>query len=95
MQIAEKFHNGEGDKFHIERVFDNSPYLKKAEQLRQAGAENFGESKVVGVLPAHLFYEWLKEAGVDPSDKEAAEEVLRRKMLSGDFDKLRVWKGTY
>jgi len=46
-------------------------------------------------LPAHLFYEWLKEAGVDPSDKEAAEEVLRRKMLSGDFDKLRVWKGTY
>jgi len=36
MQIAEKFHNGEGDKFHIERVFDNSPYLKKAEQLRQA-----------------------------------------------------------
>jgi hypothetical protein len=39
--------------------------------------------------------QWLKEAGVDWSDHGAAQEVIKRKMLSGDFNKFRVWEGKY
>lgn len=28
-------------------------------------------------------------------DVHARGEVVKRKILSGEFDKLRVWKGTY
>ncbi len=43
----------------------------------------------------HILSQWLKEAGVDWSDRGAAQEVIKRKMLSGDFAKFRVWEGTY
>jgi len=42
----------------------------------------------------HLLSQWLKEAGVSWGSKEA-KDVIKRKMLSGDFDKLRNWQGTY
>jgi hypothetical protein len=38
---------------------------------------------------------WLKEAGVSWSDTEAAKEVVKRKMMSGEFSKFRVWEGSY
>ena len=37
----------------------------------------------------------LKEAGVKWDDVEARQQVVKRKILSGEFDKFRVWKGTY
>jgi hypothetical protein len=43
----------------------------------------------------YLIAEWMKEAGVDPSDNEARQEIMKRKILSGEFDKFRVWKGTW
>jgi hypothetical protein len=48
----------------------------------------------VGVIDAALINEWLKEAGISWDDPARAD-VVKRKMLSGDFDKLRVWEGTY
>jgi hypothetical protein len=41
-----------------------------------------------------LIHEWLKEAGVSHDDP-AAQDVLRKKLLSGDADAFRVWKGTF
>jgi hypothetical protein len=41
-----------------------------------------------------LINEWLKEAGV-AWDDPAMDDIIKRKMLSGEFDKLRVWEGTY
>jgi hypothetical protein len=33
--------------------------------------------------------------GIKWGDVEARREVVKKKILSGEFDKLRVWKGTY
>ena len=43
----------------------------------------------------HLVAQWIKEAGLEWSDKQATQDLIRKKMLSGDFDKFRIWKGTY
>jgi len=85
----------EGEKLVVHQKHDWNPILDKAKQLREAGATDFGESKLVGVLPMKLLHEWAKEAGVDFSDTHAMQEIIRKKMLSGDFDKFRVWEGTY
>lgn len=95
MEIGKKFIDGEGDSFHVQRTFTNEPYLEKAAMMREQGLGMSGESRCIGVIPQHLLAQWLKEAGVDHSDTQAAEDVLKRKILSGDFDKFRVWKGTY
>jgi len=38
---------------------------------------------------------WCDEEGIKWSDIEARRDVMKKKILSGDFDKLRVWKGTF
>jgi len=49
----------------------------------------------VGTIPIHIVKMWCDEAGIKWSDTQAKKEIIRKKMLSGDFDKLRVWKGTF
>ena len=97
MKIGERILNDPSDPNKIihQRVFDNNPYIKQVEQMKQQGIEGMGESKLVGRIPVHLVYEWYKEAGVSPDDTEACQDILRRKLLSGEFDKLRVWEGTF
>tara|TARA_Y100000356_G_C11224692_1_gene271246 strand:+ start:718 stop:1014 length:297 start_codon:yes stop_codon:yes gene_type:complete len=89
-----RFNRHEG-KVEIKTTYDTAPSLEKAKQLRDAGATDFGESKLVGHIPMFLVTEWMKEAGVDPSNTHARAEILRKKLLSGEFDKFRVWKGTF
>lgn len=92
----EKVHfNRHEGKITIQNTYDNAPVLEKAKQLRDAGCTDMGESKLVGHIPMYLVTEWMKEAGLKPDDTEARKEIIRKKMLSGDFDKFRVWKGTY
>ena len=76
------------------RRFENDPYIEKAKQLRDQHGGVQGESRLAGIVPMHLLNEWAKEAGLQMSDP-AFKDVVRRKMLSGDFDRLRVWKGRY
>lgn len=85
----------DGDKIVHHRQFENAPYLEQAEQLRKAGAGMTGESRLVGRVPMHLISEWLKEAGVSWDDRQGRQDVIKRKMLSGEFDRLRVWQGSY
>ena len=46
-------------------------------------------------IPVHLVAEWVKEAGIAWSDNEAKKDLIHKKMLSGEFDDFRVWKGKY
>jgi|TARA_B110000240_G_C13220803_1_gene334547 hypothetical protein len=85
----------DGDKIIHKKTHDWNPSLEYAKALREHGNESFGESKLIGVIDAALLGEWLKEAGVAWDDHHAKAEVVKRKMLSGDFDKLRVWDKTY
>lgn len=84
----------EGDKLVHHRRFENDPYIERAKQLRDTHGGVQGENRLAGIVPMHLMVEWAKEAGLQMSDP-AFKDVVRRKMLSGEFDKLRVWEGRY
>lgn len=82
------------DRYVHVRRFANEPYLRNVQMLRDAGVDGFSESKLAGRVPMHIIEEWAKEAGITWDDP-AMSDVTRRKLLSGDFDKLRVWEGTF
>jgi len=94
MKIGERMYF-DGDKLVHHRKFDNDPYLREADRLRKAGVGQTGEKRLVGRVPMHLINDWLKEAGVSWDDRQGRQDVIKRKMLSGEFDKLRVWEGSY
>ena len=85
----------EHDHMVIKQRHDVSQALKDARMARDAGIGMSGENKLAGFLDPAIIGAWLKEAGVSWSDTEAAKEVVKRKMISGDFAKFRVWEGTY
>jgi len=79
----------------IKQRHDVSQALKDARMARDAGIGMSGENRIVGFLQPAIIGAWLKEAGVAWSDTEAAKEVVQKKIISGEFDKFRVWEGTY
>lgn len=86
----------EGDNLIIKNTHDANEMLKDVEYARQHSANNFGsDHKHVGNVDLALLGVWLKEAGVSWSDTGAVKEVIKRKLLSNEFQDLRVWKGTY
>lgn len=96
MKIKEIVHHDDGgDTLTIEKVYDNEPVLRQVEEIKHAGLGQTGDKRLVGRIPMHIMSQWLKEAGVDWSDHGAAQEVIKRKILSGDFNKFRVWEGKY
>jgi len=89
-------HDDGGDTLTVETVYDNEPTLNQVKHLKDAGFDQQrGDNRLVGRIPLHILSQWLKEAGVDWSDHGAAQEVIKRKILSGDFAKFRVWEGTF
>jgi len=96
LKIKEIVHHDDGgDTLTIERVYDSQPVLDSVKEIKDAGLGQTGDKRLVGRIPLHIMAQWLKEAGISWSDHEAAKEVIKRKILSGDFSKLRVWEGTY
>lgn len=79
----------------IHKQYDNNVYLDEVAEMRKQGVGMTGESRLVGRIPVHLVAQWMKEAGVSWSDNEAKKDLIRKKMLSGEFDAFRVWKGNY
>ena len=101
MKINEQTYEEDG-KLIVKKTHDFTPVLKQMEQIRSAGIKNMGdgpdnaENRFVGRIPLALIEMWCKEAGVKWDDVHARAEVVKKKILSGDFDKLRSdWKGTY
>ena len=79
----------------IQKTFDNDVYIEQAKQIRDQGLGQTGESRLVGRIPMHLVSQWIKDAGLSWTDKAATQDLIRQKMLSGEFDAFRVWKGSY
>lgn len=101
MKIKETYRE-EDDKLIIKKTHDFTPVLRQMEQLRSAGVKNMGDgannadNRFVGRIPLALIEAWCKEAGVKWDDVHARAEVVKKKILSGEFDKFRSdWKGTY
>ena len=83
------------DKVIIKKTHDMNPEMHRAQMLRDAGIGQKGEHRLVGSIPLNLIAQWCKEAGVSWDDVHGRQEVMRRKIMSGEFDKFRVWKGTF
>jgi hypothetical protein len=86
----------DGDKMLIKSTFDGTQMLKDAEYARQHTENAFAsDKKYVGNVDMGLVNVWLKEAGVQWTDTQAIKDVLKRKLMSSEFSKLRVWEGKY
>ena len=83
------------DHMVIKQRHDVSQALKDVRMAKDAGIGMSGEKRLAGFLDGAVLASWLKEAGVSWSDTEAAKEVVKRKMMSGEFSKFRVWEGSY
>lgn len=83
------------DKWVQQKTYDWSHGMDVAKQATETNGGVMGESRLVGTIPSALIAQWCKEAGVRFDDIEKKKEVIKRKILSGDFDKFRVWKGRY
>jgi hypothetical protein len=102
MKINEQVYE-EGDQLIVKKTHDFTPILKQMEQIREKGiigmggdTSTAGETRFIGRLPVALINEWCKEEGVKWDDVHAKSELVKRKILSGDFDAFRSdWKGNY
>ena len=93
-KISEKI-SFEHDHMVIKQKHDVSQALKDVQMAKDACIGMSGENRLAGFLDGAVLATWLKEAGVSWSDTEAAKEVVKRKMMSGEFSKFRVWEGKY
>jgi hypothetical protein len=93
-KIAERMFEEDG-KIIVRQTHDFSPVLERAKALKSAGADSFGESKLVGLVPMKVWAEWAKKWGVNPNDTAAMREVVAREMNNSDNAHLRVWEGRY
>ena len=86
----------ENDEVVRRRTFDVSREIKQMEIARDLGIGHMGEDRFVGRIPSFMLTDWCREAGIAMTDKEGVAEIIKRKMLSGDFDKFRSdWKGSW
>jgi hypothetical protein len=92
----EILYDNQYDKIIVKKSYDDQAELDRVAQIRKdSGINKFGSDyKFVGSVPTHLISEWLKEAGV-AWDDPARADVIKKKMLSGEFDRLKAWKGKY
>jgi hypothetical protein len=94
MKVKEEFVDGEGDTFYIKTTHNLDPVLDRVSRLKSAGHVGMGESRHVGSIPMFLIDLWAKEAGVKWGSEEH-REFVKKKILSGEYNKLRPWEGTY
>lgn len=94
MLISERFET-DGDKLVHVRQHDFTPVLNRAAMLRSEGHVGVSEHWHIGTVPMALVSQWLTEAGVSWDDHAARQEVIKRKLLDGEFAKLRVHEGTF
>lgn len=102
MSANEKIYEEDG-KLIVKKSHDFSPILKQMEDIRRNGIIGMdgdktgkGDARFIGRIPMALAEQWCKEAGVSWSDAAARGDVIKRKILSGDFDAFRSdWKGNY
>lgn len=68
--------------------------LDRAKLLQDAPQQPVSDSWHVGTVPLIVLKEWAKEAGVKWDDL-AFKDVIRRKLLDGDFSRFRVKQGRF
>ena len=93
----ELLYDNQYDKVIHKKTYDDTAEIDRVAEIKKINGLNAFASdyKLVASIPAHLIPLWCKEAGVDMSDTHAVSEVMKKKMLTGEFDKFQIWKGKY
>jgi hypothetical protein len=93
MKIKEEIFEEDGKIIH-NRVYDNSDTLKRIDTLNDEELNTFGSDyKFVGSIPMNILANWIKEANLDWSDTQEINKLMRKKLMSGEFDRLMVESG--
>lgn len=79
----------------ITTTTDVQSVVDHASDLRANGLVGSADNRHVACIPEASLVQWCQEAGIRHDDKPAIRELLKRKILSGDISKLRVWEGSY
>lgn len=83
------------DKLIIKKTYDATPTLDSLRQIKDAGLGLNGEMRHVGRIPGALISKWLNEAGVSWEDTAARDEIVNRKLMSGEYSAFRNWEGNF
>tara|TARA_Y100001958_G_C21153255_1_gene488867 strand:+ start:237 stop:530 length:294 start_codon:yes stop_codon:yes gene_type:complete len=88
----------DGDNLIVKNTHDVSGMVKDAEFAREInGVHKFGQDNIhLGNIDPVVLRIWLEEAGVAWTDVEGIKDVVKRKLMSNEFSKLRgSWTGTW
>ena len=95
-KISESITFNADDQMIIKKTYDASQMLLDAEYARQHSPNAFGSDyKLAAEIDMALVNIWLKEAGVQWTDTQAVKDVIKKKLMSNEFQKLRVWEGKW
>lgn len=96
MKLSERLHYDDlTDTLTIQETHDPTPVLDQVRALKSAGVTGFSEHRHVGRVPTFLIEQWCRDAGVSFADQDAVKDILHKKLLSGEFNNLRPWTGSY
>ena len=87
----------EDGQVFIRKAHDVSADMRRIEDLRSLGqsAQDTKRGRHVGAIPYGVLDMWMQEEGVLYSEPDKVKEVIKKKLLSGDFAKLRLHEGTF
>lgn len=93
--VWERFVDGEGSKFHVEKVQDVEPILERNKELQRLddGWNKTRDGRRIASIPMAVHLQWLKE-GFDCTDPDNAQE-LRRRLNSSEWRYLRTSEGRF
>lgn len=95
MLIKEQISDHDDNTLIVKKTHDATSAVNLARHLRDANPQAMSDSVPVGVIPAALLENWLMEAGVSWDNHDAVEEIISRKLMSGEFGRLRPWEGRF
>ena len=91
--IYERFVDGDGSKYHVEKVQDVQPILERNKALRNKddGFNAARDGRRIASIPMVVIMQWRNE-GFDAFDPNNADE-LKRRLNSSDWRYLRTSEG--
>ena len=82
-------------KLIVHKREDVEPVLDAVKFAREVPHTPMADSWHVARIPTVLIEQWLIEEGLTLDDREAVRDMIKRKMLSGEFAAFRVKDGTW
>lgn len=86
------------DNLILHRQENLAPALERIQRTKDMRAESntFAEDmRPIGSVPTIVVEDWIKEAGLRMDDREAVGDLIKRKLMSGEFAKFRIDEGTF